>query len=69
MSGAVNEYGTPVSVHRCPDCGAEFTVCPPTSDNWGGCLADGCPSYDLARDVDIFFEPLAEAGLVERRST
>jgi len=74
---SVNEYGTPVSVGICdgqPDyCGREFTVCPAMDDErqerWGhGCLADFCASYDLGRDIDMFFEPLADHGLIQRRS-
>lgn len=61
---SVNESRTPVSVHVCPDCGARFTVCPPAGDDWGGCLADTCASYHISRDIDIFFEPMAEAGLI-----
>ena len=52
-----NEYGTPISLHICDDCGAEFTVCPPSNEDWGGCLREGCESYDINRDVDaiMFF--------------
>lgn len=65
----VNEYGTPVSCHICESCGHPFTVCPPrTVEQWGtGCLGDECPSYDITRDVDMFFEPMADAGLIRRR--
>lgn len=49
----VNEYGMPISVHVCEDCGEEFTVCPPGGEDWGGCLADTCISYDPKRDGDI----------------
>ena len=51
LGRSTNEYGTPVSRHRCDDCGDEFTVCP-ESPNFGGCLAEGCPSYDISRDID-----------------
>jgi hypothetical protein len=70
---SVNEYGTPITVATCAECGGDFSVCPaiPPEDfeqRWGtGCLADTCPSYDLGRDIDIFFEPMAEAGLIQRR--
>ena len=56
-----NEYGVAVSVHVCEYCGSEFTVTPAVSDdsleNWRGCLAPDCESYDPARDVDamLFF--------------
>ena len=49
----VNEHGTPISVHKCPDCGEEFTVCPPGGDDWGGCMAETCISYDPKRDGEI----------------
>jgi hypothetical protein len=63
----VNEYGTPVSIHVCTSCGHEFTVCPANLDNHGdGCLGETCPSYDISRDVDIFFEPAAEAGWIRK---
>ena len=52
----VNEYGTPVSVHECTDCKNTFTVCPPADDDWGGCQAESCPSYDLKRDADRLFD-------------
>ena len=51
-----NGYGVPVSLHRCVYCGSSFTVTPATDNAWGlGCLADGCPSYDISRDVDLFW--------------
>ena len=59
----LNEYGSLVSVHRCRDCGGDFTVCPPVGPEWGdGCLSEVCSSYDPRRDADIYFE----LGLVER---
>jgi hypothetical protein len=58
----VNVYGAPISVHLCEECGVVFTVCPPTTDGWGGCLAKTCPSYDPGRDADRFFDQ----GLVKR---
>ena len=65
----VNEYGTPVSVLRCASCGAIVSICPLVRDpaSWGdGCLAEGCASYDLGRDVELFFEPLMDYGLIGR---
>ncbi len=53
---SLNEFGMPVSNHVCASCGQSFTVCPPASDSFGdGCLAEGCASYDVARDADLFF--------------
>ena len=70
---SVNEYGTPVSVGRCFECGGVFTVCPVIKPErrpqWLGCLAEGCPSYDPDRDVDLFFEPMADHGLIRREAT
>lgn len=57
----VNEFGSPVSVHLCAACGDEFTVCPPADENFGGCLAPGCASYDPARDVDKLFDEGSDA--------
>lgn len=66
----VNEYGTPVSVHTCPDCGGGFTVCPPAGPQFGaGCLGEGCPSYDPARDIDLFWDVAQEQGWLERGPT
>ncbi len=54
-----NEYGTVVSVHTCRTCGQPFTVCPPTVEETFGsdCLDPTCPSYDPARDAEVFFAP------------
>lgn len=63
----LNAYGTPVSLHRCCYCGNSFTVTPARDNAFGlGCLSDKCASYDLARDVDIFFEAAQEAGIIKR---
>lgn len=72
---ALNEYGTPVTVMVCTSCGHEFTVCPALPKGrevelWGTeCLGDLCPSYDITRDIGIFFEPAAEVGLIRRQET
>lgn len=68
LINAVNEYGTPVTAMTCTACGHEFTVCPPVDpDEWGReCIGDTCPSYDISRDIDIWFEPAVEAGLIQR---
>ena len=52
----LNEFGVTVSVHTCWACGDEFTVCPPAGEDWGGCMAPNCPSYDPKRDADKLFE-------------
>lgn len=53
---STNKFGTPISVHTCDDCGRQFTVCPTAGDDWGGCQADTCRSYDFNRDADRLFE-------------
>ena len=65
----VNEFGTLISIHVCKGCGHEFTVCPANLDHDDACLGDTCPSYDIARDIDMFFEPAIEAGLIRRQTT
>lgn len=68
LNNAVNEYDTPVTQMTCTTCGHEFTVCPPVEPGeWGSqCLGEHCASYDLDRDVDLFFNALSEAGQVVR---
>lgn len=55
-----NDYGTPVVEYRCEACGELFTVCPAPSedrdDQWKGCQADVCASYEPTRDVDKWFD-------------
>lgn len=55
-----NEYGTPVIEYRCETCGETFTICPAPAlendDQWAGCMAPTCASYDPARDVDKWFD-------------
>ena len=60
-----NHYGRIVGVHRCDDCGREFTVTTLRED-WGGCLSEDCVSYDITRDADLFFDAAVEAGWVRR---
>lgn len=68
----VNDHGTPVTIFTCRACGHEVSVCPaiPLEDFdrlWGyECTGDNCPSYDIARDIGIFFEAAQEAGLIRR---
>lgn len=54
-----NEYGCWRSVHWCATCGDRFTITPPNDLATFGpnCLAPECPSYDPARDVEVFFAP------------
>lgn len=67
---ASNEYGTPVAAGICDTCGQDYTVSPPPEpdhyDCWRNCLTPECASYDIERDADLWFEPLAEHGLVHR---
>ena len=59
LSFGKNEYGTPVSVHRCEACGEVFRVCPaakPGQAGWENCLGPDCSSYDPTRDADKFFD-------------
>ena len=66
----VNEYGTPVSVHTCTACGTRFTVCPPAGPHFGNeCLAEGCSSYDISRDIGLFWDVAQEQGWIHREET
>ena len=55
-----NTYGTHISVHICEDCGTQFTACPAIpyekTNDWKGCMAIGCTSYDPSRDADKLFD-------------
>ncbi len=51
-----NRYGTPISQQVCDSCGTHFTICPPAGEDWGGCQAEGCASYDEKRDMDKLFD-------------
>lgn len=53
----LNEYGNYRSVHVCATCGGRFTVCPPSVTFGPDCLSEACPSYDPARDAEVFFGP------------
>lgn len=67
----VNECGTPVVEYRCETCGDTFTVCPaPPSeddDQWTGCQATICASYEPDRDADKFFDDGNVASMAQRR--
>ena len=56
----INEYGTPVTIHKCDTCGDQFSVCPAVSveqrDQYDNCLAMACDSYDPMRDVTLILE-------------
>jgi len=56
------EVWVTTSDHICPDCGQRFTVTPAASDDWGGCLAPDCKSYDPSRDLSDRFK-------IDRRPT
>lgn len=60
LRATTNEYGTPVAEYRCEACGELFTVCPMPAadedDQWTGCTAPECASYDESRDVDKWFD-------------
>ena len=67
---SLNEYGVPITVLVCESCQRQFTVTPALTpdryEQWKGCTAPECPSYSLDRDVDIFFDALAENDLITR---
>lgn len=58
LRDAVNEYGTAVRFYQCEACQQKFSVCPApkNDDNYRGCLAMDCASYDPVRDVDKLFD-------------
>lgn len=66
LAETYNEHGTPVSLFQCESCPSTFTVCPAVPedrrDQWTGCMADGCSTYDESRDGDKLFD----AGKVRR---
>jgi len=61
LAETFNEHGTPVSLFQCESCATTFTVCPAVPedrrDQWTGCMADGCATYDEARDGE-WMDPL-----------
>lgn len=67
----VNEYGTPITIFICEFCGREFSVCTAIPDenldNWKGCLAVECDSYDESRDIDKVFDEAMLSGLIKRK--
>lgn len=70
----VNEYGTPITVFpSCVGCGQESTVCPALPPErvaeWAGCLGEQCSTYDLSRDIDLFWEALSDHGQIKREAT
>ena len=68
LRNAANQYGTPVTAMTCTACGHGFTVCPAVDPaEWGSeCLGDNCPSYDIGRDIDMFFDAAMDGGLIRR---
>lgn len=68
-----NEFGTPVDAYQCETCGERFTVCPANEDRscddqWTGCLATSCESYDPARDADKLFDDGNVVSFERRRN-
>jgi hypothetical protein len=61
-----NEFGTRISVFTCDQCSEEFTVCPAVEpwrhDEWTGCMAETCESYEPTRDAELYFS----LGMVEK---
>lgn len=68
---STNESGTTIAVGVCDTCGKDYTVCPPPKvwADWADCLTPECDSYDIERDADLWFEPMADHGLVHREET
>lgn len=60
LADTFNEYGTPVTLFSCSGCNTTFTVCPAVEDDaldqWTGCLAETCSTYDPDRDADKLFD-------------
>jgi hypothetical protein len=68
-----NRLGHKISLHRCDTCGQRFTLIPPVAPNmpgWGNCLSESCESYDMSRDVDLFFGtiPITRGPLAQEES-
>lgn len=68
---ALNDHGTPVSVHICSACGTTFTLCPADLDGTFGddCTGVGCPSYDPARDIDALWDQMEQRGHIIREES
>lgn len=68
---SVNEHGTPITVFpSCTGCGQQFTVCPAVPpervEQWRGCLGEHCSTYDLSRDIDLFWDALSDHDQIKR---
>lgn len=56
MKLSVNEKGAFISLHTCPVCGDEFTLCPPrASFDRHGCMSPECDTYRPGCDADRLF--------------
>ena len=47
------DEGIRTSEHICDTCGVLFSLCPAVASNdtaWDSCVAEGCDSYDPARN-------------------
>ncbi len=69
-----NEFGTPVDCYCCETCRETFTVCPAhvdrsCDDQWTGCLAITCASYDPTRDADQLFDDGNVVSFARRQDT
>jgi len=75
-----NEHGTGTSHHICDECGVDFTITPSAKgkEGYDCCTADGCPSYDPDRDLDIMWmtdeeiardKPLVSMELLRQRKS
>lgn len=65
-----NEYGIPVSKHKCDTCGGEYTLCPSLDEGSksslaANCQSDVCASYNPSNDVDILF--MTDAEIAEKK--
>lgn len=73
IGDSFNKYGTPITTFLCEVCNSRFSVCPAIPDNgleqWKGCLARNCKSYDPVRDIDKMFDDPTAASIIIRVPT
>ena len=47
VQNSVNEYGTPITIIECVECGDMFSICPAIpSDEWNNLYCNVCESYN-----------------------